>query len=379
MKLIDRLKTDFQIARLTGRDATDESDHLMAFRDLVSKNEAMYPGIDAWLKKKVIPGIRSLERTAYVGYLEEEPVVSAVVKKGHDAKICHLRIDKELEDCHLGEIFFSLMAIDVGDFAKNIHFTLPESLWERKGGFFQSFGFHTINPCTTQYRLWDEELTCSAYFPKVWDAVLRKIPRISDLYSLRGAPEDESILMSIQPKYAERILSGRKKVEIRRTFSRKWLGHKINLYASRPNMSLVGEARIAAVTCDEPEAVWERYNDSVGCTREEFNKYVATADKVFAIELDEVIPYRDPVSARKMSEILKENLRPPQSYFALEKNTPWARAVSVASLLHRGLRESLISSFNNRISSCLKVTGLIGKSTNYESCSQGEFYFKEQV
>ena len=76
-------KKDFRFVRLNERDAKNLSDHLSYFKDLVSANEEMYPGIDKWVDHKVIPGLKSSERVAFVGYLEENPVISAVVKRAN--------------------------------------------------------------------------------------------------------------------------------------------------------------------------------------------------------------------------------------------------------------------------------------------------------
>src|SRR6266498_1787465 len=129
------VKENFQIVRLAEGDVRCKSDHLAKFENLILGNQPMYPEIERWYSSKVLPGIRKDERVAFIGYLNERPAVSAVVKKGSDAKFCHLRIHEALQDSNLGEVFFSLMALEIRDLAKGIHFTLPESLWKEKGPF----------------------------------------------------------------------------------------------------------------------------------------------------------------------------------------------------------------------------------------------------
>jgi len=335
------VKENFQIVRLAEGDVRCKSDHLANFEGLILANEQMYPEIERWYKGRVLPGIKQDERVAFVGYLNEKPAVSAVVKKGRDAKFCHLHIHEVLQDSHLGEVFFSLMALEIRDLAKDIHFTLPESLWETKGPFFQSFGFRSAELAEAQYRLFDRELACSAAFPTVWNSVLQKIPKLSDLYSMGGFAPDNQLLMSVKPEYAERIMQQTKTVELRRKFSTRWIGHRINIYASAPVMSLIGEARIAGVIANKPEIIWERFHDQVGCSRIEFNAYAAGTDELYAIELDEVRPYRDRLPITHMSHLIKEHLTPPQSYMTLEKNKPWAKAVSLAAYLHGCFRSTM--------------------------------------
>jgi len=291
----------FQIVRLAEGDVRCKSDHLAKFRELVLANQRMYPEIEKWYSQKVLPGIRQDERVAFIGYLNELPAVSAVVKKGADAKFCHLRIHEDLRGSNLGDVFFSLMALEIRDLAKNVHFTLPESVWQTSGEFFQSFGFRSTELAEAQYRLFDRELACEAGFSTVWNAVLAKIPKLAHLYAFGGFTPDNQLLMSVKPEFADRIMQRKKTVELRRKFSTRWVGHRINIYASAPVTSMVGEARISRVVVKAPELIWEEFQDQLGCTRREFDEYAAGASEVYALELDEVRPYRDRFPLVQMS------------------------------------------------------------------------------
>jgi predicted transcriptional regulator len=350
------VKENFQIVRLAEGDVRCKSDHLANFENLILANQQMYPEIERWYSNKVLPGIRQEERVAFIGYLNEKPAVSAVVKKGSDAKFCHLRIHEALRDTNLGEVFFSMMALEIRDLAKNIHFTLPESLWQEKGKFFQSFGFSSAELAEAQYRLFDREMACSAAFPAVWDSVLQKIPKLADLYAFGGFAADNQLLMSVKPEFAERIMCRKKTVELRRKFSTRWIGHRINIYASAPVMGLMGEARIAGVVVNNPEMIWERFHDQIGCSRPEFDAYIAGASEVYAIELDEVRPYRERFPLGQISHLIKEHLTPPQSYMTLEKNRPWAKAVSLAAYLHGCFKSTMSFALEVGSPTCKKPT-----------------------
>ena len=326
------VKENFHIVRLAEGDVSCRSDHLADFKNLILSNQRMYPEIECWLSEKVLPGIRQDERVAFVGYLDEKPAVSAVVKKGNDAKFCHLRLHEDLHDSNLGEVFLSLMAFEIRDLAKNIHFTLPETLWRDKGLFFQSFGFKSAKLAENQYRLWENEFACSETFSTVWASVLEKIPKLADKYSIGGFAPDNQLLMSVKPEFAEKIMQRKKTVELRRKFSTRWIGHQINIYASAPVMSLMGEARIAGVVSNKPEAIWERFHEQVGCSREEFDAYAAGADELFAIELNDVRPYRDRLPLIQISHLIKAHLTPPQSYMTLEKNNAMGESCFIGCL-----------------------------------------------
>ena len=150
---------------------------------------------------------------------------------------------------------------------------------------------------------------------------------------MNGQSLESGLLMSIRTKYARKILSGDKKVEVRRMFSKKWKSSKVTIYASGSERSLVGEALIKDVIFDKPENVWERFSDQIGCAKEEFDKYTISKNKVYAIVLEDAVPYQKSISIKEVSSLMKENLRPPQNYCNLNNNTKWVQAVSLAASL----------------------------------------------
>ncbi|MBI4460283.1 MAG: hypothetical protein HY648_09535 [Acidobacteria bacterium] len=332
------LKGEFYIKELRGPDAPIFGDHLAALRNLIVANEEMYPNIAKWFDSKVVPGIKSSNRVAYVAYEGDEPIASAVLKIGDRSKVCHLRIKEDLQDLSLGEIFFTQMTQEVRRYAKEVHFTLPESLWAKKKSFFANFGFGTPQKAKRQYRKGDEELICSAPLTEVWSAMLKRLPRVMKKFTVAGYSLDSGMLLSIRPQYADRLLQGKKLVEIRRKFTKKWLGQRASLYATRPVSALVGEATMSAIASASPADIWAQYGPAIGCEKSEFDLYTQGCDQVYAIELKEVHPFQDRISLAQLSHILKEDLRPPQSYrhFNLDEDSPWARAACVAVFLHGG-------------------------------------------
>jgi predicted transcriptional regulator len=335
---------NFQVVRLSEADARTGSDHLQKLRELVLENEPMYPNIEKWFDAKVVPGLKDSERIGYVGYLDEKPAVSAVVKRGEAAKFCHLRIREDIQNIHLGEVFFALMGLEVRDFAKEVHFTLPESLWEKENNFFNSFGFTRAVKAGQQYRLFEDELKCSSSFDKVWKAVLEKLPKIARAFSVDGHSLDNRLLISLRSEHAKKVFSGEKKVEIRRRFSKRWTGCKVSIYASGRERCLVGEVSISRVVVDKPESIWEKFHQQIGCTREEFDRYTQSLNEIYAVVLENAMPYRKRISLGEVSNLTKKKLRPPQNYYILNNNINWAEVVSIGALLQSsfGMREPVL-------------------------------------
>jgi predicted transcriptional regulator len=324
---------NLQVVRLSEKDACAGSDHLQKLRWLVLENEPMYPNIDKWFDAKVVPGLKNSERIGYVGYLDEKPAVSAVVKRGGAAKFCHLRIREDLQDAHLGEAFFALMGLEVRDFAKEVHFTLPAGIWERENKFFKSFGFTKAVKARQQYRSFEDELRCSSSFDEVWKTILEKLPKIARAFSVDGHSLDNRLLISLKAEHARKVFLGKKKVEIRRKFSKKWSGCKVSIYASGREHCLAGEVLISRVVVDKPESIWERFHQQIGCTREEFDKYTRSLSEIYAVVLENAMPYRKRIPLGELSDLTKKKLRPPQNYYVLNNNTNWAEVASIGALL----------------------------------------------
>jgi predicted transcriptional regulator len=227
------------------------------------------------------------------------------------------------------------MSLDAKRGAKEIHFTLPESLWLTKRGFFQSFGFRNAEKASRQYRSSEAELWSSASFNIMWASVLEKLPKI--ITSLTKTHDNifNGILMSIEPKYVEKIKSGEKIVEVRKRFNTKWRNCRVTIYSSNPDKAILGYATIANIMKGSPERIWSRYGGDIGCTKREFEAYTASSEEVYALFLEDYKPYTNQVYLSQISYLLDNKApKPPQSYISLEKNMDWARAVSVAELLH---------------------------------------------
>jgi predicted transcriptional regulator len=274
-----------------------------------------------------------------VAYEGEDPIAAAILKLGEKAKFCHLRIRHDFQDLDLGQLFFTQMTLETRHIAKEIHFTLPESLWEAKASFFQSFGFLRPAKSNRQYRTGEDELSCSAPLKVVRLAALEHLPALAKKFNVSGYALGGDLLVSMKPQFAERILTGSKLVEIRRKFSERWIGCKAVLYSSSPQQALVGEATVCSITTGTPEAIWTRFHAGLGCTRDEFSAYVGQAAEVRAIELNNIFPYKQPISLSEITYLLglEADLKPPQTYCHLRLDrdqSAWAKAAAVASVLH---------------------------------------------
>lgn len=353
MKTLFNLQPDFRVVRLRASDVWGRTDRLREFRSLLLEKEDYYPRIGTWLEEKVLPGIEPEERVAYIAYEDFRPVASAVLKRGQHAKFCHLLIKKEFQELHLGEVFFTLMTLDSRRTAQEIHFTAPEGLWQSKQEFFQSFGFQNPAPAAVQYRDFEKELRCSAPYQTVWEAALTKLPKLRRIFSVGGYSLDVDLVLSVKPAMAELIMQGKKRVEIRTSFSEKWKGSKVCIYAGSPAQRLVGEATISAIERGSPGEIWEKHGVRTGVQKEAYDAYASSHSSVFALILDDIHPYKHEIPIAQIEQLLDKSLRPPQSYNTLKANDSWAKAVSIAALLHGCLAPKLLDSAPDQSSALL--------------------------
>lgn len=102
--------------------------------------------------------------------------------------------------------------------------------------------------------------------------------------------EPPALFLSLKPRFAEMILSGRKTVELRRVRPKIGESTVAVFYATSPAQLIVGTSRIEGVETDPPAEVWRRFGPACGLTRKEFDAYFAGAETAVAIRLAE--PHR---------------------------------------------------------------------------------------
>jgi type I restriction enzyme S subunit len=95
-------------------------------------------------------------------------------------------------------------------------------------------------------------------------------------------------VLSIEPSFARKILSGEKRYEFRRSsFADHAAVEFVYLYASAPEQRIVGAFTTTRVVEAQPETLWDRFGDAGGVDRERFFDYFEGADTGYAICVDE--------------------------------------------------------------------------------------------
>lgn len=120
---------------------------------------------------------------------------------------------------------------------------------------------------------------------------------------------ENTLLISIKPEYARRILNGEKKIEFRKSSIRSNITHAV-IYATAPVKMLVGTFQIEGVDKSSPEDLWNRYHDVGGIEKTDYDEYYRNRKSAAGILIKNAKKLNDPASL----EVLGLGKTPPQSF-----------------------------------------------------------------
>ncbi|MBB5736420.1 putative transcriptional regulator [Xanthomonas arboricola] len=138
-----------------------------------------------------------------------------------------------------------------------------------------------------------------------------------------------NILISLEPRHAQNILSGEKKVELRRRAPRVSPGTVIWMYAKMPEGSVVGHATVKKIHEASPQYLWKRFKNQVGVSKAEFFEYFSCRATGVAIELQDTRRLENPVSLKQLRSV-DESFQPPQFFKHLHVKEMVTDAVTAA-------------------------------------------------
>ncbi|MCE4613924.1 MAG: ASCH domain-containing protein [Desulfurococcales archaeon] len=137
----------------------------------------------------------------------------------------------------------------------------------------------------------------------------------------------EAFLLSIKPKYAEAIFSGRKRYELRKLRKSRILpGSLIILYVSSDTRSIIGEFVAGDVIEDTPENVWRTLRQFKRGVGRGAYRYIKDSRRALAIEILNTALYHHPVTLDEIRNIIP-GWDPPHSYIKLIREDPLYRLI----------------------------------------------------
>lgn len=117
------------------------------------------------------------------------------------------------------------------------------------------------------------------------------------------------VLLSIKPEFANKIFSGEKRFEFRRTIFKNENVKHVVVYASSPMQKVIGEFEIEEILNEDLHSLWKKTKNFAGIEEDDFYQYFVDKEKGFAIKIKKVKKYKQPLCIKKDFKIL-----PPQSF-----------------------------------------------------------------
>lgn len=117
------------------------------------------------------------------------------------------------------------------------------------------------------------------------------------------------IILSIKPRYAEKILAGEKRFEFRKQIPKQDISW-VYIYASSPEKKIVGRFRIKKEIKGSPEEIWEKCGSLGGIEKDRFFLYCNGNSRVHGLEVTNIKRFDPPIDPYEKNR----NFRPPQNF-----------------------------------------------------------------
>ena len=125
---------------------------------------------------------------------------------------------------------------------------------------------------------------------------------------------EHTLVLSVKPRFAAKLLGGEKTVELRRILPRRIkAGDLLLIYSTAPDTSFVGFCRVTKVLLGSPDTLWPQVQGSAGVTHAEYRQYFGDANRAVGIQVEQPIRLLAEVSLEE-SRKHAPDFRPPQSF-----------------------------------------------------------------
>lgn len=133
-------------------------------------------------------------------------------------------------------------------------------------------------------------------------------------------------LISIKPKYVDKILNGQKAVEVRTRKVNLQNNARLWIYSTLPKGSIQAVAYVQQVDIDHPKTIWKKYSKSIGISKNNFDCYVNGSNEISAIVTKKIFRLPSEISLEKMRSIVP-GFYPPQFLKFMNENDPILLAI----------------------------------------------------
>jgi len=128
---------------LVGRLRVGDTEAYDRVRSFLGASVELYPEIDEWWQRRVLPALLRRERICYAA-VEEGRLVGLCIGKvaARSAKLCTLRVDSSVQGLGVGSQLLTHFVRDVKRIGTSqMHFTISEAVDSDCGAYFRGLGF----------------------------------------------------------------------------------------------------------------------------------------------------------------------------------------------------------------------------------------------
>lgn len=125
----------------------------------------------------------------------------------------------------------------------------------------------------------------------------------------------KDVLISIKPKFVEKIMTGEKSFEFRKRGFSSSVRHII-IYSSSPQKRIIGYFTYSGIVKGNPKEVWEICKDKSGIDEKYYTEYYRDKEEAYAIKINEFIKFKKEINPKE----IWPGFTAPQSFYYLKED-----------------------------------------------------------
>lgn len=131
----------------------------------------------------------------------------------------------------------------------------------------------------------------------------------------------KEVLMSIKPKFVDKIFDGTKKWEFRKTDFKNQV-KRVYIYATAPVQKVVGYMMFDGIINENIKTLWKKCKEESGISETEFYNYFFDYEIGYAHHINYAVKYEKPIDPKTLNDFVA-----PQSWYYIQNESNIAKAV----------------------------------------------------
>ena len=126
------------------------------------------------------------------------------------------------------------------------------------------------------------------------------------------------LFIAVKPDYANKLIFGKKDIELRKMKPNVQPGDYVIIYASAPVKAVVGFGKVKSIIMCSPQEMWNKHSERLGIDIQGFYSYYNGYNNAVGIEFEMIKPVA-PIGLLELKNV-DPNFHPPQIYRYVTNN-----------------------------------------------------------